>query len=103
MRVLIRGIIYETVNEAAKALNINAMGIYSAISKGKVDQLGLGKTKPKPIEIGGTTFPSMSAASKALGLDRSFLCQLKSNKSERARDRLRRAIYDFEASRIKHD
>lgn len=102
MRVLIRGIVYNTVKEAATALNISHMGIYSAISKGKVDQLGLGKTKPKPVEIGTVTFPSMSAASRALGLDRSFLCQLKSSKSERARDRLRRAIYDFEANRMKN-
>jgi len=68
MLVRVRGTIYPSVQSAADALGMTTDAVYGAITRGKEDILGLGKTKPKKIVIGDTEFKSLRAASTALGL-----------------------------------
>ncbi|CAB4121228.1 hypothetical protein UFOVP6_47 [uncultured Caudovirales phage] len=67
MKILVRGVTYGSVREAAEALGMSIHGIYSGLDRGSPDMLGLGKTKAKPITLEGITFRSMTAASIALG------------------------------------
>jgi len=73
VKVKVRGVVYESVKEAAQALGMSVAGVYGALDRGKADLLGLGKTSPKKTVIAGVEFRSMSAASEALGFDRRFL------------------------------
>lgn len=83
MRVAIRGTIYETVNEAAEAMGVQTNTIYRAINMGRIDSVGLGRgTRPErcrksgkgvPITFGKVTFPSIAAASVALGFRPKYL------------------------------
>ena len=70
MKVLVRGITYESVKDASIALGVTTDGIYSALCRGNVDALGLGRTKPKSVTINNMTFKSVNAASVALGFSR---------------------------------
>jgi hypothetical protein len=77
MRVQIRGVIYETVAEAAAALGVATSSVYCAISRGNLERLGLGQDyskrphkggrNKKPINIGGMTFISRSALAAFIG------------------------------------
>ena len=70
MRVRVRDKIYKSVKEVAEVFDMTEEGVYGAISKGKADLIGLGKTKPKKVIIGPVEFRSMRSASEALGLPR---------------------------------
>lgn len=83
MRVTVRGVTYGSAKEAAKALGVAKSTVYSALCRGNPDSLGLRRgTRPpesrksgrgKEITIGGITFPSISAASEALGFRKKYL------------------------------
>lgn len=83
MRVEVRGVTYNSADEAAKALGVARVTVYSALSKGKQDTLGLGRGNRKeesrksgkgvPITFGKVTFPSIAAASVALGFRPKYL------------------------------
>ena len=105
MPVRIRGVDYPNAREAAKALKVKQVSIYCAISKGTVDTVGLGKGKckknprggnPKPITLAGIEFPSLQAASKALGFSRGYL-QNKFSKPGSDRQNLAKAIMEMTA------
>lgn len=77
MRVKIRGVIYEDVPSAAKALGVDPSTVYDAMSRGRTDTCGQGRGKhgnqklripPKPVKIGSKTFPSRAAVDRAFGL-----------------------------------
>lgn len=70
MRVRIRDKIYKSVKEVAEVFDMTEEGVYGAISRGKEDLIGLGRTKPKKVIIGPVEFRSMRSASEALGLPR---------------------------------
>ncbi len=83
MRVNIRGTIYESVHEAAKAINRSTKTVYRAINQGRTDQLGTGKVSPYkpspkqgrgtsvPLKIAGVYFPSIAALARFIGKDKS--------------------------------
>lgn len=73
MKIQVRGVTYESVKEAAAALNVSYHSVYTALDRGALEMLGLGKTKAKPVTLEGITFRSMTAASLALGLNRTYL------------------------------
>ena len=87
MRVMIRKVIYETVRDAAEAFGVTTSYIYDAITRGRQDMIGIGRGKLRygqldnwPTEwtgnatmIHGLTFPSMTAASIALGFNKAYL------------------------------
>lgn len=90
MRVEVRGVTYESVREAAAALGVTIAGVYTALDRGRIDKLGLGKTRPKKMVIGGITFRSASDAARALGFGRTYFKD--ANQGERAKARMNAAI-----------
>lgn len=80
MRVMIKGVIYETVEDAAKAYNVKPVCIRRALNEGREDRLqpkkqGCKRGKPQPITIEGVTFPNQKAANDALGFSFNYVTQ----------------------------
>ncbi|CAB4126176.1 hypothetical protein UFOVP68_38 [uncultured Caudovirales phage] len=88
MKILVRGVTYGSVREAAEALGMSIHGIYSGLDRGSPDMLGLGKTKAKPVTLEGITFRSMTAASIALGFPPRYLREALLRGSTNARERV---------------
>jgi hypothetical protein len=61
------------VKVAAEALGVTINAIYSALNRGNIDTVGLGKSQPQSVELDGLSFPSIRAASLALGFSRTYL------------------------------
>ena len=85
MKVKVRGVTYESVKEAADALGVTIAGVYTALDRGRIDKLGLGKTIPKKMVIGNVTFKSASEAGRALGFSRSYFRDAKLGGRAKAR------------------
>ena len=80
MRVMIKGVIYETVEDAAKAYNVKPKQIQRALNEGREDRLqpkrqGCKRGQPQPITIEGVTFPNQKAANNALGFGFNYVTQ----------------------------
>ncbi len=83
VRVIIRGETFETVQHAAETFGVAKSTVYCALSRGNPDSIGLRRgTRPKEshksgrgreFTIAGVTFPSIAAASEALGFRRRYL------------------------------
>ena len=76
MLIKIRGVTYPSVKAAAASIGVSADSIYSALDRGNMDTVGLGKTKKQPVTLDGFTFPSIRAAGRALGYKRSYLSKV---------------------------
>lgn len=107
MPVVIRGTHYPTVTDAALALGVKKATIYSALSRGRIDFVGIGRGqrpkenrisgRAKPCVIGGFAFTSMAAASVALGFRPKYLRDtLRKGKSE-ARQKIIQAAFRLRA------
>ena len=92
MLIKIRGVTYPSVKAAAEAHDVRIDAIYSALNRGKIDAVGTGKCRKKKITLKGFTFPSISAASVALGFGRTYLGKALVNGSEISRNRVENAI-----------
>lgn len=108
MRVDVRGKIYDSVPDCAKALGVAPATVYCAISRRTADTLGQGqgnRTKrrggrpPKPIRIGSVEFRSMAEASVALGFGRRYVQQVLAKGKAEARANLLRAAMEYQAQR----
>ena len=97
MLIKVRGVTYNSVREAADALGVSFHSVYSALDRGGLEKLGLGTTRPKPITIGNTTFRSLTQASLALGLGRSYLEWSMRGGGQKAKDRVAFAIERYKA------
>lgn len=106
MRVEVRGKIYESVSQAAKALRVKPATVYCAVSRRTTDALGLGpgnRTErrggvPKqPVEIGGIRFESMADASRKLGFNRRYVRQVLARGGKQAKENLIRAAMGYRA------
>lgn len=106
MRVTIRGTTYQSVPEAAAALGVAPATIYSAVTRGRTDSIGLGKGNrtprrggrpPKPVKIGSVLFPSMAEASRALGFERRYVQRVMTAGKTAARQSLIRAAMTYVA------
>lgn len=85
MPVKIRGTLYPSVSDAAQAIGCSPMAIYTALSRGRLDTVGFGMgwrprekcngAQGKQITLGGVTFPSMRAASLALGFREAYVAE----------------------------
>jgi hypothetical protein len=83
MPVKIRGKTYPSVKAAAKALKVASCTLSIAISRNRLDTVGIGpgrgkrpsggKTKSNPITILGVIYPSLFAASAAMGRCRGWV------------------------------
>ncbi len=95
MLIKIRGVTYPNAKAAAEAHDVRVDAIYSALNRGKIDAVGTGKQRKKQITLNGYTFPSISAASVALGFGRTYLGKALVNGSEISRNRVANAIKDY--------
>lgn len=86
MKVCIRGIVYDNVEEAAKANNVKPCTIYDALRRNKLDGVGTGQGNrvkcprsgraPMPVTIASVYFKSRSEAAEKLGYDKGHLCHI---------------------------
>jgi hypothetical protein len=103
MRVKIRGVTFETVREAAKAHNVTRSYVYDAIERGRADIIGIGIGNREPngkfvknqVTLYGVTFPSMKAASLALGLNKHYVRGALTTGSPVSNDRLKMAVFKY--------
>ena len=103
MLVDVRGVIYPSVKAASEALGVSIEAVYSALSRGSMDKLGLGNTRKKAVEIEGLHFSSMCEARLALGFSRSYLRTALTSGSERVKDRVYRAARKYKRNLNKED
>ena len=78
--VMVRGVVYPSIKECAKAFGYSETHIRTLLNQGRVDMLGLlkkgsvlrGKANGKsiPVKIGPVVFESISEARVALGVNR---------------------------------
>lgn len=102
MRVRIAGKDFEDVNAAAAHFGVQPGTVYSAICDGDPDRVArpavYNPWKSKPFTIGGLTFPSMRAASRALGFkDEEFIAKAVKRGSRRGRERILAAAMTYVA------
>ena len=103
MLVDVRGVIYPSVKATSEALGITRDAVYSALSRGKMDGLGLGYSRRKAIEIEGLSFASISAGSRALGFSRSYLRTALTSGSDHVKERVRIAVEQYKTNLNKGD
>ena len=97
MTVSIRGTTYPNAAAAAEAVGVSVATVYSAVIRGTTDTVGLGHNgpnrgkgglPPKPLTIGHISFPSMRAASIALGMSAPYISMVLCRGKERAKANL---------------
>lgn len=88
MKIKIRGVEYNSVKEAATAVGVSYHSVYTALDRGRLEVLGLGKTQPKPVTLEGIEFRSMTSASTALGFNRSYLREVMRRGGPKAQERV---------------
>lgn len=69
----IRGTVYPSQAAAARALGVHPQTICQALQRGTEDRIGLCKAQGtsgphRPIMMNGTTWPSISAAARGIGV-----------------------------------
>jgi len=105
MRVTIRGVTYDTVRHAAEALGVSPSHVYNKVASGAQDSIGVGVgrwRKPRhrfdgnKIVLYGVEFPSMTAASLALGFKRHYVRGALRRKGEVSMTRIREAVAIYE-------
>jgi hypothetical protein len=100
MRVKIKGVIYETVEDAAKAYNVKPKQIQRAICEGREDRLqpkklGSKRGLPQPVTIEGVTFPNQKAANDALGFGFNYVTQALNKNSAPALAKIVEAVREY--------
>lgn len=109
MRVRIRGVIYDTVREAADANNVSTAAVYTAIRIGDPDKIGTRGRRNlteetrealaalaayrsnKPITIAGVWFPSRKELGRVVNMTQKGLREA-INGSQASRDRLEERV-----------
>lgn len=89
MRVKLKGVVYETVEDAAKAFNLSPRTICLILCEGREDKIKKKaatdkRGSPKPFTIEGMTFPNQKAANDAFGLSNNFLTQAINRNSKKS-------------------
>jgi hypothetical protein len=87
----VRGVTYASVRQTALSLDVSEAAVYSALWRGKMELLGLGNTKRKPVEVEGLSFPSIAEAARALGLSEKYVRKVISTDSPTGMKRFRAA------------
>ena len=77
---MIQGVVYDTVEDAAKTFNVKPKQILRALNEGREDRLrpkrqGSKQGTPEPFIIEGVTFPNQKAANDALGFGYNYVTQ----------------------------
>ena len=98
MIVQIRGQRFPTVRAAAAAMNVTDAAIYSALFRGRMDIVGLGTTKKRPVTIEGLHFPTMAAAARALNISSSHFKRLINSTNPATIERVKAAAIRYKES-----
>ena len=93
MRVLIAGVEFADARAAAAHYGVQVNTVLSAVCDGDPDRIARPRrynpARSQPITIGGLSFPSKSAASRALGFkDREFVAKALKQGSKKGRERI---------------
>lgn len=104
MPVNVRGTDYPSARHAANALGLTPEAIYRAIAQGRTDTVGSGgrcpnPAKARPVRLGPVTFPSMQAASVALGFSRGYIANARFFRRASAQERILAAAMAYAARR----
>jgi hypothetical protein len=77
MPVRVRGVTYHSAQACADAIGVTRKAVYAALARGTPDRIGLkcAAGKPKPFTYRMLSWPSKSAASIELGLERGHVCK----------------------------
>ena len=80
MKVMLKGIVYDSVSDAAKAYNVTEHTIRRVLNEGRENTLqpkkdGCKRGKPEKFTIEGMTFPNQKAANDAFGLPYNCITQ----------------------------
>lgn len=77
MPVRVRGVTYPSAQACANALGVTRKTVYAALARGTPDHIGLKRTKGRamPFTYRMLSWPSKSAASIELGLERGYVCK----------------------------
>ena len=98
MIVQIRDQKFPTVRAAAAAMNVTEEAIYSALARGRMDMVGLGTTKKRPVTIEGVHFPTMAAAARTLGFSSSHFKRVINSTNVATIERIRTAAIRYKES-----
>ena len=106
--VRIRGVVYGSASEAAQALGVARGTVYAAAERGTLDRVGCGtggvgnsgKVRSQPVVIGGLSFESKSAASRAIGRHPSYVGRVMHGGTRAERERM---VADFMVLKAKSD
>jgi hypothetical protein len=108
MRVEVRGKVYESVPEAAKALKVSKQTIYTSMERGTLDGVGLrkygaknprGGRKPIPVTVAGHTWPSIGDCARDLGLDHRYVRNVLLRDGALAKERFKQRVYRWAMER----
>lgn len=77
MKTLIRGEIYPSQTDAARAIGVHVSTVNRALDRGTEDNVGLGPQghSHKPCTINGQRYPSRASAARALGVTPPAICR----------------------------
>ena len=98
MIVEIRGQRFPTVRAAAAAMDVTEEAIYSALARGRMDMVGLGTTKKRPVTIEGVHFPTMAAAARTLGFSSSHFKRIINSTNVATIERIKAAAIRYKES-----
>jgi len=103
MRIVIRGKVYKNAQAAARAFGVTPAAIFTALYRGRIDQVGVPRkhnhATSKPFTIAGVTFPSMRAASLALGFNPAYVHNVLESGSTARFERMQGAAMAYVAKR----
>lgn len=90
----IRGVTYPSVKAASEALGVTVNAIYSALNRGNINTVGLGKSQPRHVDLDGDglSFKSIRSASLALGFGRTYLSKVLSRGTDFTRKKVADAV-----------
>jgi hypothetical protein len=91
MPVRVRGVTYHSAQACADAIGVTRKTVYRNLSRGTPDMIGLkyAKGRATPFTYRMLSWPSKSDASRALGLERGYVC-----KGTTGSRRLRQLLHD---------
>ena len=92
MLIKVRGVTYPSVKAAAEALEVKTDAIYSALNRGNMDTVGMGKSQPRPVDLEGLSFSSIRSASLALGFGRTYLSKVLTRESAHGLKKVKEAV-----------
>jgi hypothetical protein len=77
MPVRVRGVTYHSAQACADAIGVTRKTVYRNLSRGTPDMIGLkyAKGRATPFTYRMLSWPSKSDASRAMGLERGYVCK----------------------------